>query len=74
MFYNSTEILLLHDAIAKGNALKYDGVENYFGRGKKGQNDKRKSFLSRASQGSSVSQQAYYLSVQLLLLMSWSPF
>lgn len=76
MFYNATEILLFHDAIGKGNVLKYDDTENYFGGGKKKQqqNDKQKSFLSRASQGSSVSQQAYYLSVQLLILMLWSPF
>lgn len=35
MFYNATEILLFHDAIGKGNVLKYDDTENYFGGGKK---------------------------------------
>lgn len=38
MFYNATEILLFHDAIGKGNVLKYDDTENYFGGGKKNNN------------------------------------
>lgn len=47
MFYNATEILLFHDAIAKGNVLKYDDIENKFGGGKKWQNDKQQKIFSQ---------------------------
>lgn len=69
MFYNATEILLFHDALAKGNVLKYDDIENDFGRGKKWQTKKfsLKSFPGKFCITASLLPQCSFIDINVVV-------